>query len=375
MLLPYTGSQAAIGASLERGAIMAVERANQSGGILGKPIRLVFADTHSDARRAVSSVQDLLDQGALAILGPESAEVAAAILPKLTERRVPLLTPFLGDAVELRGDANPLWFRLAPSARALGEAIAKKLFRDGRTSAAFVYTTDRYGLDLATAAQERYVTLGGSVTVAQPLSVGKSGYSEEVRSLSQDSDALVLLADPLPGARLVNELYVSFPSTAWRFYLSPNLKTGVFLQNVIGSVLNGAVGVAPELGQDVTPFTDAYRTQFLGDEPVEGTFFYYDATALVLLALQRAAHTHGSADVGGDALVRAVRAVANQNGISAGWDELDSAMQRLGRGEQVYYSGLTGPILLDPAGSRALGTTEVWSILNGQISGGETNAP
>ena len=293
--------------------------------------------------------------------------MAAAILPLLSARKVPLLSPFLGDAVELQGEPNPLWFRLAPSAHALGEAIAKKLYRDGRTHAGFVYTTDRYGLDLAEAATGRYQTLGGTVTVAQPLAADQSSYSEEVRALNGTVDALVLLADPLPGARLVNDLYVSSPSTAWKFYLSPNLKTGVFLQNVLGSVLNGAVGVAPQLGQEVWPFSEAYRTRFLGDEPVEGTFFYYDATALTVLALQRAASAAGSVAVGGDALATSVRAVADQNGISVGWDEVAAAMEKLGSGAQVYYSGLTGPILLDPAGSRALGTTQVWSISNGQI--------
>lgn len=368
LLLPYTGSQAAIGSSLERGAIMAVEYANSAGGIQGRPIRLLFADTHSDPQRAMASVHNLLDQGVVAIMGPESAEVAAAILPAMQARNVLLLSPFLSDAVQLQAPPDRPWFRLAPSARALGEAVAKQLFQDGRSQTAIAYTTNRYCQDLAVAAQERFITLGGTVSVNQPLDPDQNSYSQEVVALAAALDALVLMADPLPAARLVNDLYVSAPGSQWNFYLSPNLKTESFLQNVIGPVLNGSVGVAPKLGQDVSSFSQAYRQRYLGEEPLEGTYFYFDATALLLLAVQRDARVRGVELLGnGDQLAAAVRQVSTPSGISAGWDELAGGLKRIGQGTQVYYSGLTGPILWDAAGSRALGTTEVWTIEDGRI--------
>lgn len=368
VLLPYTGNQAAIGSSLERAVIMAVETVNQAGGVGGKPVRLVYADTHSDPQRARQSLERLLDQDVVAVVGPDSVDVAEAILPRLLEEQVVLLSPFLADAVETQQLGTYPWFRLAPSARALGEAIARKMSRDGHVQAAFAYSQNRYGEELFAATSNRFVQLGGMVSTSQGLDATQGSYSNQVRALNVDADAMVLLADPLPAALLVNELAVYITNPPWSWYLSPNLKNDVFLHNLLGSSLEGAVGVAPALDVDVSSFQRAYRDRFLGDEAREGVYFYYDATVLLLLAVQRAMVQAGSADFCMDQLVTAVRQVARPTGITTRWDEVQRALGLISEGRLAYYTGVTGPILLDEQGSRTLGATSEWYITNGDIT-------
>jgi hypothetical protein len=54
------------------------------------------------------------------------------------------------------------------------------------------------------------------------------------------------------------------------------------------------------------------------------------------------------------------------------WDELERGLQRMRDGGDVYYSGLTGPMLLDACGSRQLGATSTWQIHAGTIADAPT---
>src|SRR5687767_1358745 len=69
-LLPFTGDQAASGINLELAALLAAEQINDLGGVGGRPIRIVSRDTHTDLDRGRAALEDLLNEGAVAILGP-----------------------------------------------------------------------------------------------------------------------------------------------------------------------------------------------------------------------------------------------------------------------------------------------------------------
>jgi Ni,Fe-hydrogenase I small subunit len=53
-----------------------------------------------------------------------------------------------------------------------------------------------------------------------------------------------------------------------------------------------------------------------------------------------------------------------------GWQEIELALERVREGQDMYYSGLTGPLLFTECGPRRLGQTRQWSIRSGQIVDG-----
>ena len=97
VLLPFTGSTAAPSHNAERAVLFAAAQLGPVG-VGGRPVEVIFGDTHSDVMRGVAAAQELLARGVVAILGPESDELATALLPELTARGVPLLSP--GISVE-----------------------------------------------------------------------------------------------------------------------------------------------------------------------------------------------------------------------------------------------------------------------------------
>src|SRR4051812_17031879 len=60
---PITGSNAAIGEQMTRGAQMAVEDINAKGGVLGKKLVLDIADDACDPKQAVAAANDVVGKG------------------------------------------------------------------------------------------------------------------------------------------------------------------------------------------------------------------------------------------------------------------------------------------------------------------------
>ena len=125
LLLPYTGSGSATAANFERAVLYAADRINAAGGIQGRRIRIVPRDTHSDIGRGRQAANELVAEGAAAVLGAESAEIAADLAPTLADHDVVLVSPLVGAANDPTTDCGRAWYRLAPSAQALGAALAK----------------------------------------------------------------------------------------------------------------------------------------------------------------------------------------------------------------------------------------------------------
>ena len=83
---PFTGGRSwATATNFERAVLYARDRINEGGGPKGRHVRIVSADTHSGVERAKQSAADLVGAGALVVIGPESAEIAAEIKPILDE--------------------------------------------------------------------------------------------------------------------------------------------------------------------------------------------------------------------------------------------------------------------------------------------------
>src|SRR4051812_1284731 len=138
LLLPYTGKDGSAGPNYERGVLMAVDQVNAAGGLAGKPVRILYGDTHSSLERGLASAQELADQGVVAIIGPESDELARAVPPLLESSGVALLTPSSSSIPVASSSDLSLWFRLAPSSKDLGVALGRQIKARGAQRVAIV---------------------------------------------------------------------------------------------------------------------------------------------------------------------------------------------------------------------------------------------
>jgi branched-chain amino acid transport system substrate-binding protein len=366
LLLPFTGGTSATATNFERAVLFAADRINAGGGVHGRKIRIVSADTHSNIERSLASATKLVAEGAVVVIGPESAEIATAVAPVLAAHSVALLSPLVGAANDRTVDCTHPWFRLAPSARAMGEALAKFAIAKGLTSTAVVYASGAYDEALGQAASARFTSLGGTVAATLALDPEAESYAAAVAQVNAGgAQSIILASSPRAGSLFVND-YGSLGTAPPQWFLSPLLKTSLLVDNTAPNALEGALGVAPKI-YDATPaFPSAFSVRWQGDRPLEGAYFYYDAMGLLAFALEKTPPDElGHFD--GVALEASLVDAAAAPGEPAGWNELEDGLRRLREGADIYYSGLTGPMLLGSCGARLLGVTSNWQIQGGKI--------
>ena len=366
LLLPFTGASSANASNYERAVLFARDRINAAGGIHGRSLRILAQDTHSDLSRSRRAVDVLIASGARAVLGPESAEIAAELAPILADQQIVLISPLLGAGSDGDVDCTRPWFRLAPSAQALGEALAKLMSAQGVQRAAIFSAATAYNTAFSASARERFSTLRGEVALDLELQPDAQSYARSVM-LAEDAqvDAIVLAASPRTGALLVNEAHTLDAQIA-RWFLSPLLKTETFTLNTHPKALEGALGVAPRIFDNTRDFPQAFSQRWRGDQPLEGAYFYYDAISLLALALEMS-ELAADGRPQYDALQQAIIDAAQPDGTPVSWSEIDQGLSRLRQGQNIYYTGLTGPMLLDACGKRMLGVTATWTVHAGEI--------
>jgi branched-chain amino acid transport system substrate-binding protein len=365
LLLPFTGASAASSGNFERAVLFARDQINAGGGVKGRRVEVVSADTHSDLTRAKASVDALIAAGVTVVIGPESAEIAADLKPMLDANHIVFLSPLVGAADDEAVDCTTPWFRLAPSARALGEALAKQARADSMANVALFRAEGAYDQALSNAFRNRFLSLGGTIAVDQLLQSDAQSYAGTVTTTQLAVvDAQILAAPTRAAALLINELRLIEPRQT-RWYLSPLLKTQLLLENVAPRALEGAMGVTPRIFDKTADFPTAFARRWSGDQPLDGAYFYYDAMALLAFGLERTALVDGrfpAAD-----LRAAIAASTGNRGEAGTWNEVALSLQRLREQVDMHYSGLTGPILLQPCGDRRTGESSAWSVHDGQI--------
>lgn len=365
LLLPFTGADSASARNFERAALFARDQVNLGGGVKGHDLRIVSADTHSDPNRAKESAEKLVRAGARLIIGPESAEISDALRPLLEERQVSFMSPLVGAADPRNIDCSTPWFRLAPSSWVLGESLAKKAIANDEEHVALLHSDGDYDVALSQAFHERFEALGGTVVFEATLPRQAESYSTLInRALDEEPEAILLAASPRSASLAVNELGVlSRERPDW--YLSPLLKTEVFLENVEPEILQGALGVSPKIFDEGDDFPNRFSERWQGDTPLDGAYFYYDAVALSAFALGAVETNDGTFSV--DALNASLGEKAGPPGEATRWNELSESMPRLTEGDPIYYTGLTGPLLLRDCGDRRSGATSTWRVIDGAI--------
>jgi branched-chain amino acid transport system substrate-binding protein len=365
LLLPFTGASAATSYTFERAVLFARDEVNAGFGIEGHPVQVISADTHSDLIRARESLATLIGAGVRVVMGPESAEIAADIKPMLDANDIVFLSPVVGAADDTTVDCTTPWFRLAPSARALGEALAKQARADLTSNAALFHSEGAYDVALADAFQSRFASLGGTTSIVELMPSDVQSYAGNIPANELALvDSIVLSMTPLSAALLVNDLRF-LDQSKFRWYLSPLLKTDVLVEDVAPGALEGAEGVTPKIFDASPDFPTAFANHWSGDQPLDGAYFYYDAMALAAFGLERAALL--DSQLGASTLRGSIAASTGNAGEAGGWNEIGVSLQRLHAGVNMNYSGLTGPMLLSDCGDRRTGESTTWQIHAGQI--------
>jgi ABC-type branched-subunit amino acid transport system substrate-binding protein len=195
-LLPATGDLAFLGPPEFAGVDMAVKDINAAGGVLGKPVKQVKADSGDGSPNIAPSETDKLLRGkADAVIGAASSSVSLSVIDKITGAGVVEVSPAnTSTAFDTYADKG-LYFRTAPSDVLQGQVMAQTVSGDGYQNIAILARQDSYGEALADNVKKFFTQAGGKVVAFKLYDANAANYTAEVNAIkAQSPDAIVLIA-------------------------------------------------------------------------------------------------------------------------------------------------------------------------------------
>ncbi len=197
-LLPQTGSLAVLGPPEFAGVDLAIKDINEAGGVLGKDVVGVKADSgDTDSGIAPAETDKLLKAKADVIVGAASSGVSLTVIDKIMAAGVVEFSPANTSTAFDEGDYSKpdLYFRTAPSDILQGAVMANLLVKDGRQNVAILARQDAYGETLAKEVSKNLEAAGSKVAVNELYSE-KDGPSDTQIAAVADAkpDAVVLIA-------------------------------------------------------------------------------------------------------------------------------------------------------------------------------------
>lgn len=142
----HTGQVAASVGEATQGAKIYFDIVNASGGINGQKVNLVSLDDKFDPKLAAANAKQLIDQGVIALFLNRGTPHTQAIMPLLTEYKVPLVGPSTG-AMVLHKPVHPWLFNVRATYQREAERAIEHLSLIGMERIAIVQVDDSFGDD------------------------------------------------------------------------------------------------------------------------------------------------------------------------------------------------------------------------------------
>ena len=185
LLAPLSGQVPTFGVSTKEGTEMAVKEWNEKGGVLGKQIELVVADSQCSADPAVNAANKLIDQDKVKyIVGEVCSKASIPVSEIVNQKKVVQISPTstnTGVTVDKDGKVKPFTFRACFIDPFQGLVMAKFAQGKGYKTAFIMFDQGNdYVRGLAEAFEKAFTDMGGQV-------VGKETYT------STDTDFSAIL--------------------------------------------------------------------------------------------------------------------------------------------------------------------------------------
>ena len=289
LLAPLSSRASDLGQGGRNGAILAQDQCNRSGGVKGRPIELVMQDDAQDANQARQALQKLIEAEVVAVVGPYTSSVAAAVLPLAQQAGLLLLAPTV-TAADLFGQRDSL-FLLSRSAQESASDFARELTRRGQRRVAVAYdlSNRRFTESWLQAFRQAMQALGSEVCGTQAYeSKAETSFNDVIgRLLGTAPQGLLFLAGAIDVARLAQRAQRSAPHLPLS---TPEWASTQLLLELGGESVEGLLSMKNYNPADPGPryqdFSRAYRQRF-ERQPDYAAVASYDACNVLFEALRR----------------------------------------------------------------------------------------
>jgi branched-chain amino acid transport system substrate-binding protein len=352
-LLPQTGDLAFLGPPEFAGVQTAIDDINAAGGVMGKDVVQVKADSGDGTPDIAGAQTDkLLDANADVVLGAASSSVSLSVIDKITGAGVIQFSPANTSPAldDPKTDPKNLYFRTAPSDVLQGAVMANTVLEDGFNNVAILARQDAYGELLAAQVEKGIKSGGGTVATKQLYSADATNFTAEVNKVAATKpDAVVLIA--------FNETTKIIPTMIAKgigpqdqqvYFVDGN--TADYSKDFPKGTLTGVRATYP--GAELT---SDFKARLLKTNSKLKDFTYgpesYDATVMTALAAIEA--KSDDPKTFGPKIID-----ISKDGTQC--SDFKSCAALLKQGKDIDYQGVSGPCDLGPTGSPTKATIGIF---------------
>jgi len=355
-LLPQTGDLAFLGPPEFAGVDLAVEEINDAGGVLGKPVKSVRADSGDGSPNiAPGETDNLLSAGADVIVGAASSSVSLSVIDKIVNAGVVQISPANTSTAFDTYDDKGLYFRTAPSDVLQGAVLANTLVEDGHQNVAILARQDSYGEALANQVEKVFTESGGTIVAKELYDADVKSQTAPINAVAaEDPDAVVLISFEEVKTMIPDMLTAGIgPKDKQVYFTDGNTSNyGTGADGFPAGTLEGVKATYP--GPEVS---GEFKDRLLEVDPKLKDFTYgqesYDATIIAALAAVAAEDDAGTS-IG-----------AKMQEVSTGGTKCTAFQEcadLLADGEDIDYDGASGPIEFNDTGSPSAATIGIYEF-------------
>jgi len=293
-----TGEAASFGRSARNGTELAVKEWNARGGVLGKPITLVFADDQGDPAAGAEAYARLINRDRVsAVVGTIMSKVSVAGAPICQAAHVPMISPTSTNPKVTRvGDYIFRACFIDPFQGLLGARLAIGALKSRNAACLFDEGND-YTRGLSQFFQTQYTAMGGRITGFESHATGTTDFRAQLTRLLAGGPDLLYISDYYNDTAVIvrqaRDLGFMGPIVGGDGWDSPKYA------EVGGDATENTYFTNHFALDDPDPaaraFVRRYRAQFGGAGPDALAVLAYDSANLMLDAVRRAGRDDGPA--------------------------------------------------------------------------------
>jgi ABC-type branched-subunit amino acid transport system substrate-binding protein len=293
LLAPITGPVSPEGNALKTGFEIAIEEINENGGVLGKPVEVVFGDDKADPANATQLAQKFIQQDKVNyIFGTITGDTTVAVAKAAAESKIPVSGAILGDA----GYCGPYFWPFGETGYQLLEGLVPHMTETYGTKVALVGADYVFPREFNKTAKVLLEPLGATVVAEEYAPLGTADWQPVLQKLRSAEPDWILTS-------VVGGDAISFTQQADAFgILDSAAITGISLNQEFYPALqaqdNGGqmvVRYSDQLEGDLNAsFVAKYRAKTNSTDPIPSVAANaYVGALFVAAAIEQAGSTEG----------------------------------------------------------------------------------
>lgn len=288
---PMTGDQSKMGIDLKNATALAISEWNEKGGVLGKKITMLAGDDQADPKQAVSIANKFINQKVAALVGHWNSSCSIPTSKYYNDANVVMISPATTNPqFTLQGLKKV--FRVCGTDDQQGKIAAEFVLQSGKARrVAIIHDKTAYGQGLADYFRK---ALGGKVQVVYHGGIIQRDpdYKAVLTAIKQSNPELYFFGGIYPEAgrlvRQAREVGLNIPMVTGDGVYDPTFIS------IAGKAAEGTYvtfGKEPAGIDSAKTFIERYKAKY--GEPGPYSIYAYDATNIILTAIEKTGTTDG----------------------------------------------------------------------------------